>query len=76
MGRVKNGFNSYPMDRIGAGRRNRQLRDEAYFQQSLECSDYRQPRADDTGAGKNSASPVLPSSANFIFARHPSHAAE
>src|SRR5574343_2068664 len=67
--RVKNSFNSYPLDRLAIVGAVAAMEDEAYF--SACCAKVIAPRdtvtADLTGLGFD----VLPSAANFIFARHP-----
>lgn len=69
--RVKNSFNSYPLDRIALAGAVASVEDEAYFQTS--CRQVIAMRdaltADMTALGFE----VLPSAANFIFARHPQH---
>jgi histidinol-phosphate aminotransferase len=67
--RVKNSFNSYPLDRLALAGAVASVQDEAYFQQTR-----RQVMATRgvlveqlVGLGFE----VLPSAANFIFARHP-----
>ncbi len=66
--RVKNSFNSYPLDRFAINGAVAALEDEAYFQQT--CSaivDTRESLVDELAA---LGFDVLPSSANFVFARH------
>ncbi|WP_183676946.1 MULTISPECIES: histidinol-phosphate transaminase [unclassified Janthinobacterium] len=69
--RVKNSFNSYPLDRLSLAGAVASFRDEAYFQQTRQAViDSRQQLAFElAGMGFE----VLPSQANFIFARHPQH---
>src|SRR5574343_1262796 len=67
--RVKNSFNSYPLDRLAIVGAVAAIEDEAYF---VECcskviASRERLSADLAGLGFE----VLPSAANFIFARHP-----
>jgi histidinol-phosphate aminotransferase len=69
--RVKNSFNSYPLDRLAIVGAVAAFEDEDYFR---ECCDKvvasrEKMRADLEARGFE----VLPSAANFLFARHPSH---
>lgn len=72
--RVKDSFNSYPIDRFAEAGAIAALQDEAYFQQTREkvIASREQLVSDLKGLGFE----VLPSGANFIFARHPEHAGE
>ena len=67
--RVKNSFNSYPLDRLAIVGAVASVEDEAFFQES--CRKVIATRdklvADMQALGFD----VLPSAANFIFARHP-----
>lgn len=69
--RVKNSFNSYPLGRLALAGAVASVEDDAYFQES--CHKVIATRtilvAQMTGLGFE----VLPSAANFIFARHPKH---
>ncbi len=69
--RVKNSFNSYPLDRLAIAGAVAAIDDQAYFEQT--CAAVVATRdaltADLAGQGFE----VLPSAANFIFARHPAH---
>ncbi len=69
--RVKNSFNSYPLDRLALAGAVASLHDEAYFQQTRQAviASREQLAADLAALGFE----VLPSVANFIFARHPQH---
>lgn len=69
--RVKNSFNSYPLDRLALAGAVASLRDEAYFQQTRHAviASRDQLAANLAALGFD----VLPSVANFIFARHPRH---
>lgn len=70
--RVKNSFNSYPLDRLAQAAAMASLSDENYFQQR------RRQVIDDRENLSRALSElgfeVLPSAANFIFVRHPRHA--
>ena len=69
--RVKNSFNSYPLDRLAIVGAEAAIDDVAYFEttrQRVIASRDRLVRAL-AGLGFD----VLPSSANFVFARHPEH---
>lgn len=69
--RIKNSFNSYPLDRIAIAGAAAAFEDRDYFQQT--CQQVIASReavvAEMTAMGFD----VLPSAANFIFARHPQH---
>lgn len=69
--RVKNSFNSYPLDRIAIAGAAAAFDDKAYFQQTcrsvIESRDWLVRQLQDKGFE------VLPSAANFVFARHPEH---
>jgi histidinol-phosphate aminotransferase len=67
--RVKDSFNSYPLGRLAQAGAIASLEDEAWFQQSrLRIIEGRQGLTRGlAGLGFE----VLPSSANFVFARHP-----
>ncbi|MDO9420897.1 MAG: histidinol-phosphate transaminase [Herminiimonas sp.] len=72
--RVKNSFNSYPMDRLALAGAVASYSDEAYFQKTnAAIIDSREQM---TAALEKLGFAVLPSAANFIFARHESYAAE
>lgn len=67
--RVKNSFNSYPLDRLAQVGAIAAFRDEAYFQQTRQAIiASREKLATQLG---EMGFEVLPSQANFIFARHP-----
>jgi histidinol-phosphate aminotransferase len=69
--RVKNSFNSYPLDRLSLAGAAASFRDEAYFQQTRQAViDSREQLALELAS---LGFEVLPSQANFIFARHPQH---
>ena len=67
--RVKNSFNSYPLDRLAIKGAVAALKDESYFdntRQKIIAS--REYLADELG---KLGFELLPSKANFVFARHP-----
>jgi histidinol-phosphate aminotransferase len=69
--RVKNSFNSYPLDRLAQAGAIAALQDEAWFAQTRDA-------VVDTREGlvlqlEDFGFEVLPSQANFVFARHPAH---
>ena len=70
--RVKDSFNSYPLGRPAQAGAIASLEDEAHFQYAR--SAVMRNRADLTSALIGLGLDVLPSSANFVFARHPSYA--
>ncbi len=67
--RVKNSFNSYPLDRLAIAGAVASIEDEAHFRRSCQAviRTREQLTADLSGLGFG----VLPSAANFVFARHP-----
>ena len=67
--RVKNSFNSYPLDRLAIVGAVAAMEDEAYFEQC--CRAVIATRDTLTADLCNLGFEVLPSAANFIFARHP-----
>lgn len=69
--RVKNSFNSYPLDRLALAGASAALEDEAYFQQT--CAAVIATREALTAELTALGFEVLPSLANFVFARHPQH---
>jgi histidinol-phosphate aminotransferase len=71
--RVKNSFNSYPLDRLALTGAVASYGDEAYFQQTRKA--IIDSREQMTQALEKLGFSVLPSSANFIFARHESYSA-
>lgn len=74
LNRVKNSFNSYPLDRLALVAATAAYEDENYFQQTrtavMRARDELIFRLRDLGFE------VLPSQANFIFVRHPDHEAQ
>ncbi|MCQ4278798.1 histidinol-phosphate transaminase [Pseudomonas stutzeri] len=69
--RIKNSFNSYPLDRIAIAGAAAAFEDRAYFEQT--CQQVIASREAVTVAMQALGFKVLPSAANFIFARHPQH---
>lgn len=69
--RVKNSFNSYPLDRLAIVGAVAAMEDTAHFAQCCQAVIATRDTlsADLAGLGFE----VLPSAANFIFARHPQH---
>jgi histidinol-phosphate aminotransferase len=72
--RVKDSFNSYPLGRPAQAGAIAAIEDEAYFQQAR--SIIMANRAIMSAALERLGFEVLPSSANFVFARHPKHIGE
>jgi len=70
--RVKDSFNSYPLGRIVQAGATAAVRDDAYFRQS--CADIIAGREAMTRELVGIGFVVLPSCANFVFARHPQRA--
>ncbi|MBS0643878.1 MAG: histidinol-phosphate transaminase [Proteobacteria bacterium] len=66
--RVKDSFNSYPLGRIAQAGATASVRDDAYFRQS--CARVIAGREAMTQALTKLGFSVLPSGANFVFARH------
>src|SRR6516162_3884399 len=67
--RVKNSFNSYPLGRLVQAGAMASVRDDAYFRES--CVRVVAGREAMTSELIRLRFAVLPSSANFVFARHP-----
>ncbi|MGE9761448.1 MULTISPECIES: histidinol-phosphate transaminase [Pseudomonadaceae] len=67
--RVKNSFNSYPLDRLALAGAVASFEDQAYFEQT--CNAVIHSREKLVAELKTLGFEVLPSAANFIFARHP-----
>ncbi|WP_263260426.1 histidinol-phosphate transaminase [Pseudomonas sp. RIT-PI-S] len=67
--RVKNSFNSYPLDRIALAGATAAFEDRAWFEQTRNA--VIDSREQLTMALQQRGFEVLPSGANFIFARHP-----
>jgi histidinol-phosphate aminotransferase len=69
--RVKNSFNSYPLDRLALAGAVAAFADDAYFRDT--CQRIVASREALTRGLAALGFEVLPSSANFVFARHPAH---
>jgi histidinol-phosphate aminotransferase len=69
--RVKNSFNSYPLDRLAQAGAIAAFADRDYFAQT--CKAVVASREKMIAALHELGFDVLPSAANFIFARHPQH---
>jgi len=69
--RVKNSFNSYPLDRMAIVGAAAAFDDRAYFEQT--CKQVIASREVLVEQLQGKGFEVLPSAANFIFARHPQH---
>jgi histidinol-phosphate aminotransferase len=72
--RVKNSFNSYPLDRLAIAGAVAAMEDDAHFEQT--CTDVIATRERLIGQLRELGFEVIPSAANFILARHPEHDAE
>jgi histidinol-phosphate aminotransferase len=72
--RVKNSFNSYPLDRLAIAGAVAAYEDRDYFDKT--CKAVIESREKLIGELKALGFIVLPSAANFIFVRHPQHDAE
>jgi len=70
--RVKDSFNSYPVDRLASAGAAAALDDVAYFEQTRAVIVRSRAVLEDGLASLGFE--VLPSAANFVFARHPRHA--
>lgn len=69
--RVKNSFNSYPLDRLAQAGAAAAYDDRAYFEQT--CRAVVHAREHLTLQLQGMGFTVLPSAANFVFASHPAH---
>jgi histidinol-phosphate aminotransferase len=69
--RIKNSFNSYPLDRLAIAGAVASVQDNAYFLNS--CATVVNIRNQLVSDMQALGFEVLPSAANFIFARHPKH---
>ena len=74
LNRIKNSFNSYPIDSLAQTAALASLQDEDYFQQR--CADIMQTRDSLTEQLCRLGFEVMPSAANFVFARHAGHGAQ
>ena len=72
--RIKNSFNSYPLDRLAIAGAVASFEDHDHFDRS--CKAVIATREKLVREMKSLGFEVIPSSANFIFARHVSHDAE
>ncbi len=71
LNRVKDSFNSYPLDRFAQAGALASIEDRAYFESI--CARVVATRTRLVGEMEALGFDVLPSAANFIFARHPAH---
>ncbi|MHB1215841.1 MAG: histidinol-phosphate transaminase [Thiobacillus sp.] len=71
LNRVKDSFNSYPLDRLAQAGALASMEDHAYFEGV--CEKVVASRTRLAGAMAEMGFEVLPSAANFIFARHSGH---
>jgi histidinol-phosphate aminotransferase len=71
LNRVKDSFNSYPLDRFAQAGAFASIEDRAYFESI--CARVVATRTRLVAAMDALGFEVLPSAANFIFARHPQH---
>ncbi|MBP8308188.1 MAG: histidinol-phosphate transaminase [Burkholderiaceae bacterium] len=69
--RVKNCFNSYPLDRLAIAAAVASVQDTGWFERS--CAAVIAEREAMTARLQALGFEVLPSCANFVFARHPAH---
>ncbi|MBD9374750.1 histidinol-phosphate transaminase [Rhizobium sp. ARZ01] len=69
--RVKDSFNSYPLDRVAQAGATAAIEDVAWFDETRKKVMESRERV--TGALRQRGFEVLPSQANFVFARHPGH---
>ncbi|MFZ6768825.1 histidinol-phosphate transaminase [Undibacterium sp. Di26W] len=74
LNRVKNSFNCYPLDKLAVAGAIASFADEVYFQQS--CNAVIASRERLSSSLTELGFEVLPSAANFIFARHPQRDAQ
>ncbi|MCX7150456.1 MAG: histidinol-phosphate transaminase [Rhodocyclales bacterium] len=74
LGRVKNSFNSYPLDRLAIAGAVAAYEDRDYFEKT--CRAVIASREKLVKELKALGFEVLPSAANFIFVRHPQHDAQ
>ncbi|MES9884287.1 MAG: aminotransferase class I/II-fold pyridoxal phosphate-dependent enzyme, partial [Sedimenticola sp.] len=72
--RVKNSFNSYPLDRFAIAGAAVAMEDRDYFAKC--CQQIITSREELAGGLRNLGFQVLPSAANFLFVRHPEQDAE
>lgn len=67
--RIKNSFNSYPLDRMAIAGAAAAFEDKVYFEQT--CQRVIESREAVVAGLEKLGFEVLPSQANFVFARHP-----
>ncbi|MDM8348272.1 histidinol-phosphate transaminase [Pseudomonas sp. sp1636] len=67
--RIKNSFNSYPLDRLAIAGAAAAFEDRGYFEQT--CRQVIDSRESVVAGLQALGFEVLPSAANFVFARHP-----
>ena len=72
--RVKDSFNSYPLDRVAQAGATAAIDDREWFDATR--GKVIESRERVTGALRQRGFEVLPSQANFVFARHPDHSGE
>jgi len=72
LNRVKDSFNSYPLDRLAQVGAIAAIKDKQWFEDS--CAGVIRERERVTAELESRGFEVLPSKANFIFARHPDYA--
>ena len=72
--RVKDSFNSYPLDRLAQAGAVAAFEDQSYFEKT--CAAVVHTREDLVLQLEDLGFEVLPSQANFVFARHPRHDAQ
>jgi len=72
--RVKDSFNSYPLDRVAQAGATAAIDDREWFDATR--GKVIESRERVTGALRQRGFEVLPSQANFVFARHPAHSGE
>lgn len=71
LNRVKNSFNSYPLDRLAIAGATAAIEDREWFERT--CQAVIRTRGTLTRDLEGLGFEVLPSAANFVFARHPRH---
>lgn len=74
LNRVKNSFNSYPLDRLAQAGAIAAFEDTGWFEQTRQHVIRERERVTEALSGLGFD--VLPSAANFIFCQHPGHRAE
>ncbi len=72
--RVKNSFNSYPIDRLAMRGAVAAIEDQKYFEQT--CKAIVATRERMVGELEKLGFEIVPSKANFVFIHHPDHDAE